>query len=152
MRWRATTTAFLQEFVNGSGSNPVINADFSNGSVRYGALSGSGAFTVGSNSIVIDGSFSLKASNFTANFSANDNTCVFFCNSASNSITITLPDAANRAGRIYIVKKTSANNNVTIATTGGDTIDGAASVVMAANNSVRLVMSNGTSWFVISSQ
>lgn len=132
---------------------PSTSYDFATGNVRYANIGNGAAITAsGNGSILIDGALTFEALNRTADFTANDATCVFFCNSVNNNITITLPDAATRSGRIYIVKKISANNSVTIATTGGDTIDGAASVVMAANNSVRFLMSNGTNWFVISSQ
>jgi TGF-beta propeptide len=112
--------------------------------------SGGAVTTRGNGSVSIDGAFSFEAVNVTGNFTANDATCGFFCNSANNNITITLPSATGRSGRIYLIKKTSANNTVTIAPVGGNLIDGAASVVLAANNACRWVMSNGSNWYVFS--
>jgi hypothetical protein len=135
--------------ISGINTIPMFTIDGTTNAVRLGSA---GAFiSRGDNSVAIDGAFSFEATNLNGiNFNANDSTCGFFCNTASNSITVTLPSATGRTGRVYFFKKTSANNTLTIATSGGNTIDGAASVALAANNACRMVMSNGTNWFVIS--
>ncbi|RYD66361.1 MAG: DNRLRE domain-containing protein [Verrucomicrobiaceae bacterium] len=136
------------QHLSGLSTIPMFSIDGTTNAVRVGSA---GSFiSRGDNSVGIDGAFSFEAANFTSNFNANDSTCVFFGNTNSNNVTITLPSATGRSGRVYFIKKTSANNTLTIATTGGNTIDGAASVVLAANNACRVVMSNGTNWFVIS--
>ena len=64
--------------------------------------------------------------------------------------TITLPTAVGSAGKTYIVKDESggaATNNITLATTGGQTIDGAATIAIAANYGVARVYSDGANWF-----
>jgi hypothetical protein len=64
--------------------------------------------------------------------------------------TITLPSAASAgAGFEYIVKDgpgNAATNNITIATTSSQTIDGASSVVIDDDYGVRGFVSNGTNW------
>jgi hypothetical protein len=64
--------------------------------------------------------------------------------------TITLKQNDSRAGRIIIVKDESgaaATNNITIATEGAETIDGAATQVITANYGVGRFYSDGTNWF-----
>jgi hypothetical protein len=126
----------------------MFSVDGATNAMRFG-LAGS-FISRGDSSVAIDGAFSYEATTLNVNFNANDSTCGFFCNTASNSLTITLPSATGRSGRVYFIKKISANNTVTIATTGGNAIDGAASINLVANNACRLVMSNGANWFVIS--
>jgi hypothetical protein len=68
----------------------------------------------------------------------------------SNNITITLPDAAGIAGRVYIVKKTDGSaNTVTIDGDGADTIDGSATVVFTTQNEYNVFVSNGANWLII---
>jgi hypothetical protein len=102
----------------------------------------------GNNSVQVDGALSVEAVNLTGNFNANDSTHVFFANSAGGSLTVTLPTASGRNGRVYTIKKVAAANTVTIASAGG-TIDGAASINMTTQYDYRTVISNGTNWFVI---
>ena len=136
--------------ITGGGTSPVLTVDGTTNDVSLGI--GGNFIARGDNSVRIDGALSLEATTFNNNFNANDSTCVFFCNTASNNVTITLPAASGRTGRIYFIKKVSANNTATIATSGGNTIEGAASIALVANNACRVVMSNGTGWFVIASQ
>lgn len=64
--------------------------------------------------------------------------------------TITLPSAATCAGRMYVVKKRDASANaVTVATTSSQTIDGAATVVLAAQWASVSVVSDGAGWLVV---
>jgi len=132
----------------GGSITPMFSINGTNLDLRVG--SGGAVTAHGNGSVTIDGAITFEATNRTANFTANDATCVFFRNSANNNITITLPSATARAGRVYLIKKTSANNTVTISPIEGNLIDGSASVVLAANNASRWVMSNGSNWFVIS--
>jgi hypothetical protein len=53
-------------------------------------------------------------------------------------------------GREYVVKDetgSAGTNSITIATTGGQTIDGAATKVVNTNYGVTKVYSNGANWF-----
>jgi len=66
-------------------------------------------------------------------------------------ITITLPTAQVVTGRSIVVKDAGGNastNNITIDTEGAETIDGAATAVIAADyNSINLY-SDGSNWFI----
>lgn len=63
--------------------------------------------------------------------------------------TITLPLASSvSAGRIYVIHDKNSNsetNNITIAASGSDLIDGAASVTVNSNGATVMVIGNGTS-------
>lgn len=62
--------------------------------------------------------------------------------------TITLPSAAGAPGRFYVVKNKSTGQ-VTVAKTGGDTIDGAATFLLPAG-AVAVFQSDGTSdWGIL---
>lgn len=65
----------------------------------------------------------------------------------SNGITITLPTAVGNTN-LYTIKKTDTST-VTIATTGGQTIDGSASIELINQNVARNFLSNGSNWVVI---
>lgn len=71
--------------------------------------------------------------------------CVVDC--TGGPYNVVLPTAIGAKGQIYIVRN-SAGGNVTVATTGGQTIDGAATVVLAAGNVTR-VCSTGANWITI---
>lgn len=67
----------------------------------------------------------------------------------SAGFTVTLPTAVS-ATKTYTVKKIdSAAHNVTIATTGGQTIDGASTFVIGTQWQSATVGSNGSNWFIV---
>lgn len=72
---------------------------------------------------------------------------------ATGAVTsITLPTAQVTSGRMLVVKDAGGNalvNNITIDTEGGETIDGAATVVIALNYGVARLYCDGANWFVI---
>ena len=82
----------------------------------------------------------------TANYTLTSQDCVV--NATSGSWTATLPTAVGCAGRMYIVKNSGAGT-ITLATTGGDTIDGAAPGTVAAGAVVRLISTGGSSWITV---
>lgn len=65
----------------------------------------------------------------------------------SGTFTVTLPTAVGFSGQVYVVKN-SGVGVVTVAGTGGQTFDGAASVVLAAGGVTR-VCSDGANWLII---
>lgn len=67
--------------------------------------------------------------------------------------SLTLPTAQMVSGRTIVIKDADGNasaNNITIDTEGGETIDGGATLVMAADYEWAILYSDGTNWFVIS--
>ena len=67
-------------------------------------------------------------------------------------VTITLPTAQVRPGRIYTIKDESgaaATNNITVATEGSETIDGSATDVINVNYESKSYYSDGTNWFIL---
>jgi hypothetical protein len=72
------------------------------------------------------------------------------CNNTS-AVTMTLPTAAGIAGRIYILKKTSAaGNNVSVAGYNGvETIDGATVYTITNKYSYLMIQSDGTNWYIL---
>ena len=68
-------------------------------------------------------------------------------NTSANAVTVTLPsNSIFIAGRIYIIKKTSASFSCTIDTIDSALIDGANS--QTVTNFMK-VQSDGTNWWVI---
>lgn len=106
--------------------------------------------TTPNSTLDVRGSISASYRSFAGNTSAaiTDNTLVFTGNSAA---TLTLPDATTMGGRYYWIKSASSNSSVlTIATTSSQTIDGAASWLVDAQNKVVRIVSNGSNWYVVS--
>lgn len=68
-------------------------------------------------------------------------------NCTSGSFTVTLPTAMGVTGRLHIIKNSGAGT-ITLATTGGQTIDGGAPGTVAAGAVIRLV-SDGAGWITI---
>ena len=67
-------------------------------------------------------------------------------------VTVTLPTAQLRKGRIYTIKDESgaaASNNITVATEGSETIDGAATDVINVDYESKSYYSDGTNWFIL---
>lgn len=65
----------------------------------------------------------------------------------SGVVTITLPTAVGRVGKLYYIKNTGTDA-ITINTTGGETIDGETSFELAFQNSLIGLVSNGANWFI----
>lgn len=76
------------------------------------------------------------------------------CNSTGGTFTVTLP-AANlvQSGKRYFIKDeggAATTNNISIAVTGGDTIDGQASESLVVNyESITLVCNGANKWFIV---
>lgn len=77
---------------------------------------------------------------------------IILADATGGAFNVTLPEAANADVTEYVVKKTDVSGNaVTVATPGAETIDGAATFVLAAQwDAVRLA-SDGTNYFATGS-
>lgn len=67
----------------------------------------------------------------------------------ANSFTVTLPTAASKTGRTYTIKNSGSGTTITIACTGGETIDGEATILLNVQYQALTVLSDGTNWKVI---
>lgn len=66
------------------------------------------------------------------------------------AFSITLPTAVGISGRTYTIKRlNSGANAVTVATTGGQTIDGASTVTLTTQWQTLRVVSDGANWLAI---
>lgn len=62
---------------------------------------------------------------------------------------VTLPAAAGIIGREYVVKRDYTLGDVTVKGTGADTIDGDATLIMAANHSAARLIAISTGWMLV---
>lgn len=67
----------------------------------------------------------------------------------SGTFTATLPTASGIDGRVYVIKNSGAGI-ITIACTGGQTIDGAATQTLSLQYQAITVQSNGSNWIILS--
>jgi len=70
--------------------------------------------------------------------------------SGGTAQTITIPTACLEDGRILIINDWGANaatKNITVATEGDETIDGAGTATISANNGSLGLYSDGSNWF-----
>lgn len=94
------------------------------------------------------GPIAWKYESSTSNDTLNDEDSFYDISAAGGNRTVTLPTAAGIAGREYTIKRVdNSGNTCGVATTGGQTIDGAASpYALAAQNSTVTVVSDGSNW------
>ena len=71
-------------------------------------------------------------------------------NTTSGVVTITLPPVEGNTGRLYCVKKTSADgNNVVVDGYGSETIDGAANITWSTQYRSYTIICDGAAWHII---
>ena len=73
----------------------------------------------------------------------------WFISTTAGNVTVTLPDAADTVGFIYIVKRTTAGANTLTVATGGGNIDGAASHSIPTQYACYSYTSDGTNYWII---
>ena len=74
---------------------------------------------------------------------------VYLIDTSAAAVTINLPTAARLAGRYVRFKNINLGvNNLTVAANGAETIDGAATAILAPN-AFTTIMSDGTNWHTI---
>lgn len=78
---------------------------------------------------------------------AND---VVLCDCSGGAITVTLPAAATRTGKMFDIKKIdSSGNAATIDGNGSETIDDVTTKILASQYNSVTVMSDGSEWWVL---
>lgn len=95
--------------------------------------------------------FTTRAVTATTTATATD--YVLLCDPATGAITVNLPAVATtEPGRPYFIRTTGTTNAVTIDGNAAETIDGAATKVLASGAiHAAEIVSDGTAWFTIAS-
>ncbi len=96
----------------------------------------------------VGGAVATAYASKTANYAALITDSFLDLDATGGNRTITLPDATTCKAREYTVKRVDASGNTAgVASTGGQTFDGAASpYALTAQNSTVVVVSDGTNW------
>lgn len=100
----------------------------------------------------IDNNILPYGSVITANTVISDAGDVVPVDPSGGAVTVTLASSMVEAGSQLIVKDSggaAALNNITVATEGTETIDGASSVAISNDYGVVKVVSDGTNWFTL---
>lgn len=128
-----------------TGASNNYTAVFSGGNVGVGS-------TAPASTLQVSGSFQLKVTSASSSLSLDSTHYLVTMNANAAARVATLPAASSSLiGRIYILKKNdSSANTVTLAASGSDTIDGAATVVLTTQwQTVRVICLTSTTWGVI---
>jgi len=87
-------------------------------------------------------SFATKTAAYTAGREK-----VILVNTSGGSLTVTLPPASDNEGNFFYIKDIDSGvNTVTIDGNGAETIDGAATLVLAAARGTALIFCDGSQW------
>lgn len=96
------------------------------------------------------GAFAFSPQTVTTSTVISETNNVILADSTSGVVTITLPSAANKAGRVYIIKRISATKNlVKIVPNGSETIDGGTGYSLGWQYHSIALMSDGTNWMIL---
>lgn len=132
-----STGAFLMQ---NSASSTFFAADATNSRVSVGGATPTSVLDVRG---PIATAYVAKTGNYT--LTATDSTVLF--DTTAGSLTATLPTAVGCTGRMYRIKKLAgAGNTLNLATTSGQTIDGAAPGTVTDKI---LVQSDGANWTIV---
>lgn len=86
----------------------------------------------------------------TTTYSIGANDSVVLLSASGGAFTATLPTAASVAGKTYYLKKTDSTfNQITIATTSSQTIDGVTTTTLATQNECLWLTSDGSNWQIL---
>jgi hypothetical protein len=91
----------------------------------------------------------------TTNYTGLTTDVVILANPANTGMSVTLPTAIGNTGKIFYIKNITTTNGrtVTVNTTGGQTIDGAANISLgimgSGSGSSYTLVSNGSNWYVL---
>jgi hypothetical protein len=120
---------------NGSNSTVIGNASTTSAEIK-GALKTNGQLL----------SLSTKTSAY--NILSSDE--IILANASSAAFSVTLPTAVDKNGQTYTIKRmNSGSNDVTLATTSSQTIDGLTTYVLSAQYKYIKVVSDGSNWVIV---
>lgn len=68
------------------------------------------------------------------------------CDTTSGPITVTLPDAANHAGRMYLISNIAGTGNAVTIDGDGALINGSSTKVLASQYNAVILVCDGTGW------
>lgn len=139
-----------------TGQKVDANNDWSiyvSGSPKVALQSSTGNFGIGTTSptstLTTVGSIAVPIRTITANRTLDNTDYTVLVNNTA-AATITLPASSTITGRIYVIKKVSAaGNDVTLATTGGETIDGVTTQLINLQYGSIKLQSTGTGWNIL---
>lgn len=107
--------------------------------------------TAPNSSLQVNGSLATKLVVQSSDYTLTENDQLVTANAGAGNVVITLPTAVGIPGRTYTVKRTDGSgNSLTLATTGGQTIDGSATKTMLQYQ-YYTVVSDGAGWSIIGS-
>ena len=98
----------------------------------------------------LNGSFGIKYNLQSATYTADATDYYIEMNSAGAARTVNLPAIAGCTGRIYIIKRVGAGNNVTIDPDGTETIEGATTYDIITDSGCVWIINDGGDWKMIS--
>lgn len=84
-----------------------------------------------------------------ADYTLTDSDFACWVDATGGNVTITLPTAVGRAGRMYTIKKVAGANNVIVDGDGSENIDGATTAVITTLYASITVVSDNSQWFII---
>ena len=137
-------------FVNTQGdvteNNGNLNYDEANNRLSVGAG------TTPNSTLTVGGAVAFPVATKTANYTLTSTDYTILCNSTAGGFTLTLPPAATAQGRIYVIKKASADGNLIMVkgNTSSELIDGSVNQYLYAPWSYMTIQSDGvSSWMII---
>lgn len=96
------------------------------------------------------GGIGLNVTATSANLLLTDNMCVIAVDTTAGNVTINLPTAnVSRKGKVFMIKKISAANTLTIDPSGTQLIDGAETRAVTTQWVTNRIICDGTQWFTL---
>ena len=99
------------------------------------------------------GAQKLNVITTTTNYVASSSNDVILCDVTTGSILVTLPDASLVEGcTIYVKKKDTSTNDITVQDAGANTIDGSATATLSGSGGAQPgigLVSDGANWYIL---
>lgn len=130
-------------------TQPVNTTDLRQAIINLGLLATGGATPLNLNGgqLTAAGLF-LGQTTTAVNYPVTDADTAIFGDTTGGNITVTLPTAVGRAGRIFIVKKVLGANNVVVQAAGVENIDNANTAVIMTLYASISVISDNVGWWI----